>query len=186
MDSSARETSLWHDDVMDWGWDQEPHPLARRRADNADIEADRLPEVIALHEQGWYSDLGGGWDFLPCLWPSEHRAWVPNRSTHYAWEQCIDHSAGPRGAEQPRRPIRWTPALLAEQEEEANAELEDIGVPTPRPAGRIWFLRPFAGFTSVEDMLGHLNQTARSAGVQPMLSERFVALVAEELRRLAA
>ncbi|MGP3951543.1 DUF5956 family protein [Streptomyces sp. 7N604] len=169
---------------MDWGWNEEPHPLAKGHPDNADLEVNQLPEIIALHEQGWYSRLGPRWQFLPCIWPPQHRTWVPNRSTHYAWQKCIDYSIDPQGTPLPRQRIRWTPALLGAWEEEANAELEDIGVPVPRPIGRIWFLRPFAGFAAVEEMVRHLDRITESRGVE-RLSAEFVLLVAEELHRLA-
>lgn len=110
-------------------------------------EAD-LPEVKALVDEGWcLVDRMPGAQLLPAVWPSEHRAWVPDWMLRVVLELTVEGTfirrpRAERGAE--------AEAFVAQ--EAASADLP------PPPAGRIWMLRSPWPSLSVAMVLAVLHQ----------------------------
>ncbi|GGO99259.1 hypothetical protein GCM10012280_65310 [Wenjunlia tyrosinilytica] len=81
-----------------------------------------------------------------------------------------------------------TAAELQYEEDDVNADLDLNGVP-PRPDGRLWLLRPFGGFATVEDIKTHLLHLYEARRIDdqyhPEQARRIKAqLAADELSRL--
>lgn len=111
------------------------------------------------------------WVFLPAVWPASSCRWVPDRSTHYAFVSC-DH--------EPARREPWTSQDVDEVEADMNDLLAGCGLP-PRPAGRLWLLRPPAGFAALDDALRELIRRGEAAGAPIMACPQFVAAVDDAL-----
>ena len=77
----------------------------------------------------------------------------------------------------------WSAADYADIEADINATLDTYGVP-PRPAGRVWLLRPPPGFACLDDVLGHLLAVATAVGDDMMPTRSLAAHVDRELRLL--
>ncbi|MFD3872805.1 DUF5956 family protein [Streptomyces sp. NPDC058623] len=144
-------------------------------------EPDRLPEVRELGEWGWsLAPDAPMWVFLPYVWPPRARTWVPDRSTRWQIETVLDSAN--RVIDIVCHPVPESERET--QERDATADLARVGIP-PRPAGRLWLLRPVGGFEGVEDVLDHLCSGAETRGVAVALSEEFAQLCADELESLA-
>lgn len=130
---------------------------------------------------GWFlAPEAPMWVFLPFIWPAEARTWVPDRSTRWQVDTTLDGSGQVVDVE-------CHPVTEAEQEtlkKDASADLARCGLP-PRPAGRLWFLRPVGRFDDLDAVLDHLFDRAEARGVPVGLSAAFVELCAAELQAAA-
>ncbi|WP_030726420.1 DUF5956 family protein [Streptomyces sp. NRRL S-237] len=167
---------------MSWDEDGTPHPLALRRTGRSELEPDRLPEMRELEVLGWEpapEDLR--WVFLPYVWPPAARTWIPDRSTHWAVDTALDghgHITGVECAPLPEPDLR-------DLDREADEALAELGLP-PRPRGRLWLLRPVGPFTTLGEVLDHLDHLAEARAVPARPSAAFLALARAELAALAA
>ncbi|MGW1520791.1 DUF5956 family protein [Streptomyces sp. NPDC002287] len=145
------------------------------------METDRLPEVRELGELGWFlAPEAPMWVFLPFVWPSDARTWVPDRSTRWQIDTTMDESG--RVVDVECHPATETDREI--QEGDALADLARAGIP-PRPSGRAWLLRPVGHFKDLDAVLDHLCARAEAAGVPIGLSAAFVDLCAAELEAFA-
>ncbi|MEU9107523.1 DUF5956 family protein [Streptomyces xanthophaeus] len=167
---------------MSWDEDGTPHPLAQRRTGRSEQEPDRLPEVRELEVLGWeQAPASALWAFLPYVWPSGDRTWVPDRSTHWAVETGLDGHGHVTGVE--CAPL--SEGDVEQLDAEADGILADLGLP-PRPWGRLWLLRPVGSFPTVDAVLGHVRAVAAARGVEERPGAAFLALTRTELAALAA
>ncbi|MFG2991014.1 DUF5956 family protein [Streptomyces sp. NPDC048257] len=165
---------------MSWDEDGTPHPLAQRRTGRSELEPDRLPEMRELEVLGWEpapEDLR--WVFLPYVWPPASRAWIPDRSTHWAVDTSLDGHGHITGVE--CAPLAEPD--LRDLDREADEALAELGLP-PRPRGRLWLLRPVGPFTTVGAFLEHLDALAESRAVEPRPSAAYLALARSVLAEL--
>ncbi|MFD5417399.1 DUF5956 family protein [Streptomyces sp. NPDC127069] len=166
---------------MSWDAGGSPHRQAGRRSGRSELEADRLPEVRELGELGWVlAPEAPMWVFLPFVWPSHARTWVPDRSTRWQIDTTTDGSG--RVVEAECHPVTETEQET--QERDALTDLAGVGIP-PRPPGRLWLLRPVGGFEDLDAVLDHLCAQAEAHGVPVGLSAAFAALCADELEAAA-
>ncbi len=154
----------------DWGRDELP---LRGEWPTTSLPADRLPGVLAARAEGWtLAPDAPVWAFLPAVWPPEHRCWVEDRSVRYVRVTCT-------GA--PPVSIPWSAWDHVEGERDVNELLVESGVP-PRPAGRVWLLRPPPGWPDLDTVLRSVTGAADAAGVEGACSPPFVAVTVEVLR----
>jgi len=159
----------------DWGPDEEPARFGGSPATPSSQVADALPEVLAARSAGWFlAPDAPMWVFLPAVWPASSRVWIPDRSTRSAVVWCDD--------EPPRREP-WSWQVADEVEADMNALLAQCGLP-PRPAGRLWLLRPPAGFATLDDALRELLRRAEVSGAPIMACPQFVAAADDALEFL--
>lgn len=112
--------------------------------------------------------------YLPAIWPVHARAWVRDNRVRHAT------SMNPDGT--PFR-LPWSTADYFEIEADYNGFLATCGVP-PRPAGRVWLLKPPPGFADLDSALLHLGAAATAAGLELGLSAESAALARGEIARL--
>jgi hypothetical protein len=135
---------------VDWGFEEDPQDFGVRGLDweplNSD-KADDLEEIAAAREQGWFPLVEAPlWCFIPAVWPRHARAWIRDRRVRHSSSQCEDR---------PVERVPWSAADYFEIEDDYNRVLDQYRVPS-RPAGRIWVLRPPAGFTTIDDVLSDI------------------------------
>ncbi|MGH8921522.1 MAG: DUF5956 family protein [Actinomycetes bacterium] len=167
---------------MSWDWDEDgaPHPLGLRRSGRSELEPDRLPEVRELEVLGWEpAPEQALWVFLPYVWPAPARTWVADRATRWAVETRMDGHGTVTDVE--CAPL--SAADLHGMDAEADATLSGLGLP-PRPAGRLWLLRPVGPFADVAAVLAHLYAVAGERAVEPAATRPFMELVRDELTAL--
>lgn len=130
--------------TFDWGANEQPVvPTGERLS----VEAADLPEVVDLQSQGWVlAPDEPMWVFLPAIWPTTHRAWVVDRSTRWL-ERSRDGQVVER--------VPWSADVFDEVESDLNALLVEAEVP-PRPAGRLWLLKPPSALLSVQDVIDRM------------------------------
>jgi hypothetical protein len=114
------------------------------------------------------------WCFVPAMWPAPARCWVRDTRVRHS---TVSGERGPSGR------VPWCTALYAEIESDINRLLAECGIP-PRPAGRLWLLRPPPGFDSVGMALDQISAAAEVNGEDIMVSARFAAHAKREIRRL--
>jgi len=112
--------------------------------------------------------------FLPALWPNHDRAWVRDTRIRHALVSCNG---------QPSRRVPWSTWDYVEMEADANALLADCGF-DPRPAGRLWLLRPPGQFANLEAVLKHLADAANQAGLPVYANDSFADFIAEKVHAL--
>jgi hypothetical protein len=146
----TRERGRCHTAVVveaDWGFGEGPKDfqVRGREWDPVDSDdADDLEEVAAAREQGWFPlSEAPLWCFVPAIWPARARAWIRDRRVRHGTRQCDDGRV---------ERFPWTAADHFEIEADYNGTLREYGVP-PRPGGRIWVLRPPAGYATLDDVL---------------------------------
>jgi hypothetical protein len=131
----------------DWGLHTEPgwfDPEAWPAGPVHSDEPDDVPEVKAARVHGFFTAHEAPlWCFVPAIWPSEARAWVRDLRVRQMTRQCDDG---------PLERLPWTTADYAEQENDINGLLAELGLP-PRPAGRIWLLRAPVPYTTPREVL---------------------------------
>jgi len=164
--------------AADWGLDTEETSFAHVPHDRCEpIDSDdpaMLPQAQAARAQGYEpAHEAPMWCFLPAIWPESARAWVRDTRVRHASGSCDGRAW--------RAP--WSAADHAEIEVDTNEMLRRCGLP-PRPAGRVWLLKPPPGFTNLQETLGHLGRTAELAGLDAMASRSFVEHVERELDTL--
>ncbi|PZG13099.1 hypothetical protein C1I95_24380 [Micromonospora craterilacus] len=133
-----------------------------------------MPEVQRLIEQGWeLAPDAPMLAFLPAVWPAGLRTWVPDRSMRYEQRWTTDPATG----ETRSLTAQSSTALIEEVENDIDALLAKAGI-LDRPRGRIWLLKPPAGFASLDAFLQHVGHQADAAGIDGELTEAYVAVTA--------
>lgn len=168
----------------DWGLGEPPNPAATKHA-NANIDGLRpyeLPEVRELISQGWQLAPDAPMlAFLPAVWPSGLRTWIPDRATHY--EQRYEKELKNRG------PLRsWLVVISHESQANEEDDIDNLlarANVVGRPRGRLWLLKPPPGFVSVDDALDELGRQAAADGIATECSRSYVKNVARALHRLS-
>jgi hypothetical protein len=141
-------------------WDEpaQPHPVATAPESVGGARRARdLPEAKQLVELGYHlmDPDAVRMVLLTALWPPEHRTWVPDRTerTERRW-----------------RSDGWTDTqpLSDETRNTVDDEVDDVlraaGV-SPRPRGRLWFVRLPRGRKSVARYQASLQRRVDRAGV---------------------
>lgn len=136
----------------DWSNDP-PAPGSVPGGGRVDLAPEDLPEVRRLVDEGWeLAPDAPVWAFLPAVWPRSQRTWVPDRGTRTAvtfeGTTC--------------RRMDWTGEDYAERDADYASLCRDAGV-ADRPAGRLWLLRPPAGWT-VQRVLEQVVEEVAGAG----------------------
>jgi Family of unknown function (DUF5956) len=162
-------------------WDVDGDPLWFSRSGDGRVvptESDDpldLPAVRAAIKHGYEAAPEAPiWTFLPAVWPTAERTWIPDTRVRHVQVAC----AGER-----TRVVPWSTADYFEMESEANGILADCGLPS-RPAGRLWLLKPPPGQPSLEHTLKALLASAERAGLQVVSTAEFVEHVRRELRAM--
>ena len=164
---------------VDWAFDEPSENFGvqgREWEPVASDDVDDLEEVAAARAQGWFPVSEAPlWCFIPAIWPAHARAWIRDRRIRHATRQ--------RGTG-PVELLPWTAADHFEIEADYNSILRDYGVP-PRPGGRIWVLRPPAGYDRLDDVLRDVwsSWLVANGGEGPP-SPRLVEYVAHRVRGL--
>ncbi|WP_434742062.1 DUF5956 family protein [Micromonospora sp. SH-82] len=127
-----------------------------------------------LIEQGWeLAPDAPMLAFLPAVWPADLRTWVPDRSTRHEQRWTTDPATG----ESRSFTAQSSTTLVEEVENDIDALLAEAGI-LDRPRGRIWLLKPPAGFASLEAFLQHVGHQVDAAGINGELTEAYVAVTA--------
>lgn len=134
----------------DWGVDEAARSFGPASWSWEPVYSDRpedVPEVAAAGALGFYpADEAPLWCFIPAIWPKHQRAWVRDCRVRQLTRSYSDgHSER----------LPWTAAEYAEIEDDTNGALSDLGLP-PRPAGRIWLLRPPSRYRTAQAVLDEL------------------------------
>ena len=134
----------------DWGVDEAARSFGPASWAWEPVYSDRpedVPEVAAARAVRFFpADEAPLWCFIPAIWPAGDRAWV---------RDCrVRHLSRLFGDGRSER-LPWTAAEYAEIEDDTNRSLSDLGLP-PRPAGRIWLLRPPPRYRSAQAVLDDL------------------------------
>lgn len=163
----------------DWGLDRNEAQFRGVMHSHFDsIDSDdpaMVPVVQAARDQGYEpAPEAPLWCFLPAIWPGDARAWVRDTRVRHAIVSGDGESS---------RQVPWSTADYADIESDTNSLLGECGIP-PRPAGRLWLLKPPPNFDSVEKALDHLLATTKALGEDIVASASFAAHVDRELRRL--
>jgi hypothetical protein len=142
-----------HEEYLTDSWPSEPLP------------PERLPAVVAARIDGWYlAPDAPQWAFLPAVWPSEARVWVPDRSVRLTHVQCVG------GVD---TGIPWSAWDLAENERDLNHMLMRAGIPG-RPLGRLWLLKPSSQFPDLDAALETITAGAEADEVPQACCSEFV------------
>lgn len=168
----------------DWGLEELSNSAATRYAntDVAGLKINELPEVRELLSQSWQLAPDAPMlAFLPAVWPSNLRTWVPDRATHY--EKRYELDLKNRGSWRSRLAVVSQESQAHEEDDIDNllAKAHVIG----RPRGRLWLLKPPSGFVSVDDVLDELGRLADAGGVAGECSRAYVKIAARILHRLS-
>jgi hypothetical protein len=135
---------------VDWGFDEHPNDFGVRGLDWDPVDSDHVDDVEAVaaaRKQGWFPlDEAPLWCFIPAVWPGHARAWIRDRRVRHSSRHCDGR---------PSERLPWAAADYFEIEDDYNRVLDEYGVP-PRPGGRIWVLRPPAGYETLDDVLGDI------------------------------
>jgi hypothetical protein len=127
--------------------------------------ASELPEVQTASALGWEpAPEAGLWCFLPAIWPTGARAWLPDRRVRGA--------TGSASNSGPARRSPWSAATYAGIEADRNELLAECGFP-PRPFGRVWLLRPPPSWVSVDALLDDVLDRWRASGGEVLADRRF-------------
>jgi len=165
--------------LADWGLERDESSFARHEHDHckpvdSDDPAD-LPQAQAARAHGYEpAHEAPMWSFLPAIWPDAARAWIRDLRIRHMRGSCEG---------EPVRRTPWSAADYAEIEADTNEMLRACGLP-PRPAGRVWLLRPPPDFADLETTLAYLSRSASCAGLDVMMTSAFVTHVQRELAAL--
>lgn len=153
--------------VADWGVDEES--VYVRSSSGPPRAAHEIREVQEQAVEGFeLLDDSFMSSYAPAIWPREHRRWAQDHSTHFKTVVINDEPAS-------RYP--WTVWDHIEIERDYNELLVAAGLP-PRPAGRLWLLRPPARLPDLNAALSELTRRAVAAGAEPMLCAGLVEVAA--------
>lgn len=161
---------------LDWGADSEPLrvrgvPDGRFSPTEADDPL-AMPAVRAARAQGFEpAPEAPLWTFLPAVWPSSARAWIPDARVRHMQVS---------GEGEPARTVPWASADYFEMEADANRLLAECGLP-PRPPGRLWLLKSPQGLGCLDATLSRLVKSAKSAGLDIVADRTFVHQVRGDL-----
>jgi hypothetical protein len=162
----------------DWGIDDEPSFFGPRAFGSAPVYSDRsedVPDVKAALAHGYFpAHEAPMWCFIPAIWPSNARAWVRDSRVRHLTRQC---NGGPLER------LPWTTADYAEDENDTNAFLAELGVPA-RPAGRIWLLRPPEPYGTAQDVLDDIWAGWEASGGPGMATPEFVQSAQRRLHQI--
>lgn len=160
----------------DWGADEAARPFGPAGWSWEPVYSDRpedVPEVAAAREVGFFpADEAPLWCFLPAIWPVGERAWVRDCRVRYLSRSYSDGRL---------ERLPWTTAEYADIESDTNGSLADLGLP-PRPAGRIWLLRPPPNYQSAQAVLDDLWSGWRDG--PDTTTPKFVAYIDRRLRSI--
>lgn len=154
---------------VDWGIDIAPGhfpgvPDQRSTPTDSD-DPFTLPAVRAAHGEGYEpAPEAPMWTFLPAVWPTSARMWIPDTRVRHMRVSCNG---------EPPRVVPWSTADYFEVEADANELLAQCGLP-PRPGGRLWLLKSPSDASSLENLLSLLVQSANEIGLDTLASAPFV------------
>ncbi|GAA4124774.1 hypothetical protein GCM10022415_31160 [Knoellia locipacati] len=114
------------------------------------------------------------WCFIPAIWPARERSWVRDVRVRHMTRAWSDGRT---------ERLPWTTAEYAELEADINALLHDVGLP-PRPAGRIWLLRPPPTYATAQEALDEVWADWLASGGVGTVTPELVAHTDTRLRRL--
>jgi hypothetical protein len=164
--------------AYDWDVAQPAHPVAAGRGDRSELEPGQLPEVRELVAEGWeLAPDAPMYAFLPAVWPAHLRTWVPDRSTRYEQRYVMEPTSG---AVLSSSTVPWSEATAVEVDDDTDELLAEGGI-VGRPRGRLWLLKPPAGYASVGAFLDEVGRQADAADIPIMFSERYAELTARAL-----
>jgi hypothetical protein len=162
----------------DWGVHDEPSSFGRRGAEWDPVvsnDPEAVPGVVVARAHGWSpAPEAPLWCFIPAIWPAESRTWVRDTRVRQLTRQ-YDGRALER--------LPWTTADHADDENDTNAFLAQLGLP-PRPAGRIWLLRAPEPWRSAQDVLDEIRAGWQASGGPAMASPAFVEYAQSRLREI--
>lgn len=116
-----------------------------------------MPEVQSARDQGYeLAPQDPTWVFLPALWPESERIWIPDTRVRYRQVRCQ--------GELPQT-FPWPAVQYFREEAYMNELLADCGV-APRPAGRLWLLRPPSGYSTLSALLRPIVESAEEVGIR--------------------
>ena len=151
-----------------WGVHDEPSSFGPRALDWESVYSDSpedVPGVKAARPHGYFpAHEAPMWCFIPAIWPSEARAWVRDSRVRHLTRQ---RDGGPLER------LPWTTADYADNENDTNAFLAELGLPA-RPAGRIWLLRPREPYGTAQDVLDDIWLGWQASGGPAMATPQFV------------
>ncbi|GAA2734273.1 hypothetical protein GCM10009867_14020 [Pedococcus aerophilus] len=146
-------------------------------AGNEPVAADDardLPHAMAARENGFeVAPDAPLWLFLPAVWPAAHRTWIRDNRVR-SQRAAVDGDVVD---------LPWSTADYLDMEAHELSVLRALGLP-PRPAGRVWLLRPPPGCRDLDDTLRRVTDAAHAAGVPTELTREFVDHVVVTLRTL--
>lgn len=162
----------------DWGMDEPPRVFDWDRGFLDTVYSDEpndVPQVRAARAVGYYpADEDPLWCFLPAVWPAHERAWVRDCRVRHLSRSYSDGRS---------ERLPWTAAEYGEVENDMNALLNELGIP-PRPAGRIWLLRPPESHPTAQDVLDQIWSGWLDSGGIGTATREFVDYARSELRRI--
>jgi hypothetical protein len=151
-----------------WGVHDEPSSFGRRAFDWEPVYSDRPEDVLevkAARSHGYFpAHEAPMWCFIPAIWPSGARAWVRDSRVRHLTRQC---DGGPLER------LPWTTADYADNENDTNTFLAELGLPA-RPAGRIWLLRAPEPYGTAQDVLDDIWVGWQASGGPAMATPAFV------------
>jgi hypothetical protein len=168
-----------------WGEDEppsvaEPPPLPPRLASLAALEgplelpsgepfvhprAEDLPEVAELVAAGWrVAEPSPMWSFLPAVWPTSLRCWVPDRLPRFSRTTSHRDSTVI---------VPWTSDVAEDIRRHDVRVLARVGLPPP-PPGRIWLLRSPWLSIGVAPVLSMIAVRSQERGGWAMLDRTLV------------
>ena len=158
----------------DWGVDEAARSFGSASSSWDPVYSDQpedVPEVAAARAARFFpADEAPLWCFIPAIWPVSERAWVRDCRVRHLNRSYADGRA---------ERLPWTAAEYAEIEVDTNRSLADLGLP-PRPAGRIWLLRPPPRHRSAQAVLDDV--WAGWVDGPDTTTPRFVAYIESRLR----
>jgi hypothetical protein len=158
----------------DWGVDEAARSFGSASSSWDPVYSDQpedVPEVAAARAARFFpADEAPLWCFIPAIWPVSERAWVRDCRVRHLNRSYADGRS---------ERLPWTAAEYAEIEVDTNRSLADLGLP-PRPAGRIWLLRPPPRHRSAQAVLDDV--WAGWVDGPDTTTPRFVAYIESRLR----
>ncbi len=136
-------------------------------------QADDVPEVVAARALGFFpADEAPLWCFIPAIWPAQERAWVRDCRVRHLTRSYSDGRS---------ERLPWTAAEYADIENDTDTLLTELGLP-PRPAGRIWLLRPPGTHATAQAVLDDVWAGWLASGGPATATPEFVEYTDSRLR----
>lgn len=160
--SAHDEPSSFEPSAFDW----EP-AYSDESGDVQAVKAARSHGYFPVHEAPL-------WCFIPAIWPFQARAWVRDTRVRHLMSE---RNGGPLER------LPWTAADYADNENDTNALLAELGL-SARPAGRIWLLRPPEPYETVQDVLDDIWAGWQASGGPAMATPEFVHYAQSRLQEI--